>query len=208
MSSIVRQYEYRDPHSWSASYVADRIIQMARSSPGPVLDLGCGNGALVNRLLDEGFDAYGVDSSTTGIAQGSSLRPGRFWQMNIEDDELPRELRAIPFKTVISTEVIEHLYNPRALITLAGNILQASGGGVLIVSTPYHGYLKNLLIALLGRYDQHHTVLWDGGHIKFFSRKTLESMLTEHGFIMEQFCGIGRVPLLWKSMVVLARTAS
>jgi hypothetical protein len=76
------------------------------------------------------------------------------------------------------------------------------------VSTPYHGYLKNLLIALLGRYDQHHTVLWDGGHIKFFSRKTLESMLTEHGFIMEQFCGIGRVPLLWKSMVVLARTAS
>jgi 2-polyprenyl-3-methyl-5-hydroxy-6-metoxy-1,4-benzoquinol methylase len=205
MSSAARQYEYRDPHSWSSDYVADCIIQMASGSPGPVLDLGCGNGALVNRLLAEGFDAYGVDNSISGVAQASNIAPGRFWRMNIEHDELPRELREIPFRTVISTEVIEHLYNPRALIALAKKLLRASGGGVLILSTPYHGYLKNLLIALLGRYDQHHTALWDGGHIKFFSRRTLETMITEQGFAVEQFRGIGRAPLLWKSMAVLAQ---
>jgi len=205
VNSVARQYEYRDAHSWSADYVADCIIRMARVSPGPILDLGCGNGALVKRLLAEGFDAYGVDNSVTGIAQASNLAPGRFWKMNIEHDDLPAELRDIPFKTVISTEVIEHLYDPRALITLARNILRASGGGVLILSTPYHGYLKNVVIALLGKYDQHHTALWDGGHIKFFSRRTLETLITEKGFTVERFRGIGRAPLLWKSMAVLAR---
>lgn len=205
MRDDAREFEYRDSHSWDASYVADCIIRMARQSQGPVLDLGCGSGALVNRLIDEGFDAYGVDSSISGVTHASSLRPGRIWRMNIERDELPRDLRAIPFKTVISTEVIEHLYNPRALIALSAGILRASGGGALILSTPYHGYLKNLLIALLGRYDQHHTALWDGGHIKFFSRRTLGAMFTEQGFTIEQFQGIGRAPLLWKSMAILAR---
>ena len=73
------------------------------------------------------------------------------------------------------------------------------------MSTPYHGYLKNLALAMTGKLDGHFSVLWDGGHIKFFSRATLERMLTDQGFEVLAFAGAGRLPLLWKSMLVNAR---
>jgi len=59
--------------------------------------------------------------------------------------------------------VIEHLFLPRALLRFAAKVLKPSGS--LILSTPYHGYLKNLALALTGKLDKHFTVLWDGGHI-------------------------------------------
>ena len=175
---------------------------------GPVLDLGCGNGWIARCLLDAGIDVYGVDASISGVEIANGLVPGRFFQLDVQSGQLPVELDSISFKTVISTEVIEHLYDPRGFFDFANRILTRGGqsGGKMVVSTPYHGYLKNLVLALVGKTDSHFTVLWDGGHIKFFSRSTLESMLVERGFIVERFEGAGRIPYLWKSMLVAART--
>jgi len=78
-------------------------------------------------------------------------------------------------------------------------------GGLLVISTPYHGFLKNLVLSIFNAWDAHLTALWCGGHIKFWSRKTLTTLLTENGFHVSQFHGVGRVPYLWKSMVVVAR---
>jgi 2-polyprenyl-6-hydroxyphenyl methylase/3-demethylubiquinone-9 3-methyltransferase len=116
-------------------------------------------------------------------------------------------LDAIPgfgsFDVVTSAEVVEHLYLPRHL---ARNSYQAlRPGGVAIFTTPYHGYWKNVVMALTGKLDAHFTVLWDGGHIKFWSRRTLTRLLEEAGFRVERFVGVGRVPLLWKSMILVAR---
>jgi hypothetical protein len=80
-----------------------------------------------------------------------------------------------------------------------------NGGGELIISCPYHGYLKNLVMALAGKFDNHFTVLWDGGHIKFWSKKTLTQLLEEFGFEVIDFKGAGRFPYLWKSMFIKAR---
>ena len=77
--------------------------------------------------------------------------------------------------------------------------------GTLIITTPYHGYFKNLALAAAGKLDGHFTVLWDGGHIKFFSRRTLTALLELEGFEVTAFCGAGRWPYLWKSMVLAAR---
>ena len=48
--------------------------------------------------------------------------------------ELPPELRKIPFRTVISMEVIEHLYSPRTFAAFIRSILEANGGGRFTVS--------------------------------------------------------------------------
>jgi 2-polyprenyl-6-hydroxyphenyl methylase/3-demethylubiquinone-9 3-methyltransferase len=107
------------------------------------------------------------------------------------------------FDVVVSTEVIEHVYAPRNLAKNAWHLLRP--GGLLIMTTPYHGYLKNLVLALMGHFDAHFTALWDGGHIKFWSRRTLSILLSETGFTNIKFYGAGRCPLLWKSMVITAR---
>ena len=78
-------------------------------------------------------------------------------------------------------------------------------GGVAVLSTPYHGYWKNLALAVTGKMDAHFTALWDYGHIKFWSIKTLTELLSEAGFEVVRFHRVGRVPLLAKSMIAVAR---
>jgi hypothetical protein len=78
-------------------------------------------------------------------------------------------------------------------------------GGYLVISTPYHGYLKNIALSIFNKWDKHHTVLWHGGHIKFWSRKTLTQLLQDNGFEVVGFVGAGRFPYLWKSMILVAR---
>ena len=75
-------------------------------------------------------------------------------------------------------------------------------GGRFVCSTPYHGYLKNLSIALAGKWDTHADPLWDGGHIKLWSRPTLSRIMTEAGLVNLRFRGAGRWPSMWKSMVM------
>jgi 2-polyprenyl-3-methyl-5-hydroxy-6-metoxy-1,4-benzoquinol methylase len=98
--------------------------------------------------------------------------------------------------------VVEHLYAPREWAR--GCFAALKPGGHLICTTPYHGYFKNLVLSLLGRWDSHANPLWDGGHIKLWSRRTLSALLTEAGFTNLEFRGAGRVPGLWMTMVVKA----
>lgn len=200
-----QDYGWQDAAGTKAhNYLFPVIRKVLGQVDGPILDIGCGNGWVARALLAEGYDVWGVDAAETGIAQANQHSPGRFFVINVQSGELPAELAGKKFKTIISTEVIEHLYDPRNFFAFANKILLQAGGGRLIVSTPYHGYLKNLALAITGKMDDHHTVLWDGGHIKFFSRKTLDQMLKEKGFHMTDFAGAGRLPWLWKSMVVSA----
>ena len=110
-----------------------------------------------------------------------------------------------PFDIVVSTEVVEHIYSPHRFVQFAHEVLVPCG--YFIISTPYHGYLKNLVLSLLNKWDAHHTALWNGGHIKFWSRKTLFVLLEDEGFDVLEFHGVGRVPYLWKSMILVARKA-
>lgn len=187
------------------SYLFSPLKAMLGRPRGSILDLGCGNGAIAHALTKEGYDVYGVDASVSGITIANGVMPGRFFVLDIASGKLPIELASKRFDVVISTEVIEHLYDPRGFVSFARSVLVNAVGGELILSTPYHGYLKNLVLAVAGKLDNHYCALWDGGHIKFFSRKTLEQLVQEQGFEVTDFTGAGRLPFLWKSMLVKAR---
>ncbi len=167
-----------------------------------ILDIGCGNGWIASELIQRGYNVYGTDASPTGIQYARQRYPDRFFLQDLTTDDLPDGLKHFHFDTIISTEVIEHLYNPLQFLAFCRRILTQNGHGELILSTPYHGYLKNLLLALSGKLDDHFVVLWEGGHIKFWSRRTLSAALEQEGFSVTQFLGCGRIPYVWKSMVI------
>ena len=167
-----------------------------------ILDLGCGNGFIVNFLVEQGYNAYGTDASEKGIAIAKQSNPGRFYLQDLTAGELPRELQPLKFDTVMATEVIEHLYDPESFVNFCKKALREKGE--IIITTPYHGYLKNLSLALFNKWDQHHGPSWHGGHIKFWSKATLSSLLANAGFTITNFKGCGRFPYFWKSMVIKA----
>lgn len=185
------------------AYVLSPLLRILNGKKNRViLDLGCGNGWLVNHLIESGFDAYGTDASASGIKIAQKKNKDRFFLQDLSVDELPAALQQKKFNTIISTEVIEHLYQPKEYIDFCKEILKKNDGGELILTTPYHGYLKNVVLSVTGKMDKHFTVLWDGGHIKFWSRKTLTGLLADKGFTNINFTGCGRLPFLWKSMMI------
>ena len=107
----------------------------------------------------------------------------RFIQGSIYD--LPYSELGDNFDIVISIEVIEHLFYPKELVRSAKKCLKPNGR--LILTTPYHGYLKNLVMAATGKMDNHFTALWDGGHIKFFSVPTMTALLKSENYTNIKF---------------------
>jgi 2-polyprenyl-6-hydroxyphenyl methylase/3-demethylubiquinone-9 3-methyltransferase len=194
----------RIPHT--QAYLIGPLLRLLREGREPgcrILDLGCGNGALCGHLSCLGFEVVGVDPSASGIAAARRCFPTIPFQQTAATPDDLRALALRPFDVVISTEVVEHCYAPRQWAAAAFTSLKP--GGLFVCSTPYHGYLKNLTLALSGRLDAHFTALWDGGHIKFFSRRTLTLLLNEAGFVDLRFLGVGRWPWLWKSMLMAGR---
>jgi 2-polyprenyl-3-methyl-5-hydroxy-6-metoxy-1,4-benzoquinol methylase len=200
------EYEYRHSEpSCSHAVVEPALRKLLALQPNGtnICDLGCGNGALLGSMIDRGWNLTGIDSSISGIGFAAATWPQVRWHVGDVTGELPAAVFGNEFDVVISTEVIEHLYFPRRLAANAFRILRP--GGRFILSTPYHGYLKNIALAATCTLDRHFTALWDHGHIKFFSRRTLYTLLHDAGFVDLRFAGVGRVPFLWKSMVVGAR---
>jgi 2-polyprenyl-3-methyl-5-hydroxy-6-metoxy-1,4-benzoquinol methylase len=200
---VTSRYHYASaepPHT--AVYLTPTIMAWCRRiGARRVLDLGCGNGALCGELSSAGFEVTGCDPSEEGIALARRAHPHiRFHVLGAYDE--PADL-GTGFDVVVSTEVIEHLFLPRLLPRFASRVLRPHGH--LVLSTPYHGYLKNLLLSLSGKWDRHFSPLWDGGHIKFWSRTTLTELLTDEGFSVAGFAGAGRLPYLWKSMILVCR---
>jgi 2-polyprenyl-6-hydroxyphenyl methylase/3-demethylubiquinone-9 3-methyltransferase len=196
-------YEYTEARpDGSHDYLMPVIWPMLQALPpgSSVLDMGCGNGSFLARLPVMGWRLIGTDLSPSGIEIARRTHPEIEFFMADAQTDLTQQVG--PMDAVISTEVIEHLYDPQSFLRNAYTLLKPEG--ILILTTPYHGYLKNLMLALTGEMDRHFTVLWDHGHIKFWSRKTLTEALTKTGFRVETFVGAGRIPFLWKSMVMKA----
>jgi 2-polyprenyl-6-hydroxyphenyl methylase/3-demethylubiquinone-9 3-methyltransferase len=189
----------------SHSYLVPAVREATRSvvADARVVDLGCGNGDLLAAVAQPKWQAHGVDLSTTGILDGRRRYPNIEFHQRPFDDALVVDLGPSSFDLAVSTEVVEHLYAPRELCRIAFNLLKP--GGLFVVSTPYHGYFKNCALALTGKLDKHFTALKDCGHIKFWSQTTLSALLREAGFDHIHFIGAGRIPYLWKSMVLSAK---
>jgi len=190
--------EYRGaftPHT--SAYLWPVVTRLVGPTPVRVVDVGCGTGAFTAHLASLGHDVVGIDSSPSGIEIAREAHPHlRFVQTSAE---AAPELA--PFDVATCLEVVEHCFLPRDFARGVRGLLKP--GGRAIFTTPYHGYIKNLLIVAFGRFDAHVGALWDYGHIKFWSIRTLRTLLVESGFEPPQMIRVGRIPLLAKSLVAV-----
>ena len=166
-----------------------------------VLDAGCGHGEFSYYLDSLGFEVSGIDVSSVAVERARALLPAsKFYAASLED-KLPFAESA--FSGVWFTEVIEHLFDVYKALSELNRILEMNG--LLVLTTPYHGMVKNVVLAMHG-YEKHYDPYLS--HIRFFTKKSLEICLNDAGFQVLDWKGIGRFWPLWMGQLVVAEKVS
>jgi len=164
-----------------------------------VLDAGCGTGYFGGKLREKGFTVVGMDISFKAIKRASELYPKVHFIINSLDDIFP--FKDEEFDIIFSNETIEHVYGTYKMFSEMNRVLKR--GGHLILTTPYHGRVKNLLIALF-RFDKHFNNI-EGGHIRFFTDNFLIKVFNNFGFNVIEARHIGRIRPIAKSVYIVGR---
>jgi 2-polyprenyl-3-methyl-5-hydroxy-6-metoxy-1,4-benzoquinol methylase len=200
-----RAYGYRNAEpSHSQVYLNPKLMRIIDSrtwpSPAKALDYGCGNGWLADRLADRGFAATGVDISSSGIDVARRYFPRVDFTSDTSADSLSQRG---PFDLVTCIEVIAHCFTP--IDELARIRASMKSSGILILSTPYHGYFKFLALAASGRMEQHLDTSWSGAYVHHYTPRSISKVLDGAGLEVLAIERAGRIPTLAKSMIVTCR---
>jgi ubiquinone/menaquinone biosynthesis C-methylase UbiE len=145
---------------------------------GSALDLGCGDGRLTPELRARRI--VGADVSDVALERARR----RLQKIDIDLVALTPD-RALPFadnefELVLSAETIEHVVDVQMLLSEVRRVLQP--GGRLAITTPAHGRGTGLSLLLRG-FERTFDPL--SPHVRFFSARSLATLLDEMGFEVE-----------------------
>jgi 2-polyprenyl-3-methyl-5-hydroxy-6-metoxy-1,4-benzoquinol methylase len=183
-----------------ADFALRRDFLLAHVSAGAsVLDVGCGEGAFASELARAGLSVVGVDIAEEPLRRARAREPGL--ELRLIDGDGPWELPDAAFDVVWAGEVIEHVADTAAWLSEVRRVLRS--GGSLLLSTPSHGALTRLRLALSARaWDEHFDPL--GDHLRFYTRSALSRLIREFGFEQVQIRSAGGPPGARRLLLVRA----
>lgn len=154
-----------------------------------VLDVGCGTGSMSKLLVDSrGAKLIGIEPdlqrAEKARERGLEVRHGIF------DAEMAAQLGI--FDVVIFADVLEHLPDPFAVLSLTRQVL--SRDGMVIVSVPNVAHWSVRYELLFGRFEYESCGIMDATHLRWFTEHTIKGLLESAGFridAVQQTAGVG-----------------
>jgi 2-polyprenyl-3-methyl-5-hydroxy-6-metoxy-1,4-benzoquinol methylase len=156
-----------------------------------VLELGCATG-YTTRLL-----ARHLDCTVTGveyIAEAAERARPYCRQLVIGDVEAEEVLDQLPgpYDVILAGDVLEHLRYPDRLLRRLRPTLRPGGCWVISVPNIAHWSVRKEL--LMGRFNFIDRGIMDATHLRWFTRRTLASLLQESGYQVQVLSGIYTLP--------------
>jgi 2-polyprenyl-3-methyl-5-hydroxy-6-metoxy-1,4-benzoquinol methylase len=170
------------------------------SPPPRVLDVGCGEGQLTAELVSSGMTVVGVDVAAEPLRRARASHPGLDLRIVPADGRWP--LQDASFDVAWAGDTIEHVIDTASWLSEVRRVLRP--GGTLLLSTPDHGRLAMLGLALSRRaFDAHFDPRAD--HLRFYSSRTLARLLADFGFHDIEVRGAGGLPGARRLLLAAAR---
>ena len=175
---------YEQEAHWNQNYLDDHfyrakvhLIQgMTPYGVKTVLDVGCGNGTIINNAFDSNYWVVGCDRSRT------SLRYARGRTVQSSADSLPFADRS--FDLVMSHQMLEHL--PDGVFQRTVKELTRVSARYLMVSVPHKERLAQQLACCASCWEKYHI----GGHLRGFNDVSdLHRLFPTFSLRMYAFCG-------------------
>jgi ubiquinone/menaquinone biosynthesis C-methylase UbiE len=152
-----------------------------------ILEVGCGDASFTRSLGTYSSRVTAIDLSASQIERNARAHPEiKFLQHDVAQ---PLPFADAAFDVIWCSEVLEHLFDPGFALREMQRVL--APGGQLLVTVPYHGVIKDVLIALF-KWDEHFAP--GNPHIRFFTRRSLSKLAASSGLveIKTTTCGMNK----------------
>ncbi|MFH0987849.1 MAG: class I SAM-dependent methyltransferase [Parcubacteria group bacterium] len=177
----------------------DDLVMSLAANGKNFLDVGCGSGELIFKISNRFERLWGVDVAAVRIEQAREkaklLPQAQKYSFLLCQPGAPLPLPNNFFDCVTCMATLEHVFDPYQLVAEMRRVLRP--GGMLIIQVPNIAYVRYRLCLLLGRLPATSaasdwcTYGWDGGHLHYFTQKTLRLLLSQSGFADFKFTGSG-----------------
>jgi SAM-dependent methyltransferase len=151
------------------TFVHPDILAVAKDLRGPILDFGCGRGALMLPLLEQGLEVRGLELESRRWPQAIPAELERL--ITLYDGSFPVSFEDSQFRSVVCSEVLEHMPDYQSAVAEIARITSETA----LFTVP------NASAIPLG--FRHGAVPWhllESTHVNFFSQKSLEKVLAPH----------------------------
>lgn len=145
-----------------------------------VLDLGVGSGALGHYLSSQKISL--VDGITLNPEEASLAAKSYrdVFVADLDTAQLSAFFRDRQYDCIVCADVFEHLKQPDKLLAQLPHFLKP--GGRLISSVPNAAYTGLVTELMLGEFRYREEGLLDQTHLRFFTLKSLQRWLVQHGW--------------------------
>lgn len=148
-----------------------------------VLELGCSVGTQSKVLRDElGCDVTGVELNPLAAKQAEAYCT-KVVVGNLDQVDFEAQFPSQRFDVVLCADVLEHIYNPTALLRRIKTVIGPNG--YVVASIPNVVHIALIFEMLHGKFDYRDKGLLDDSHIRFFTRSSLIRTFTDAGFVLD-----------------------
>ncbi len=180
------------------SNVRRDALPMLEFKNGRVLEIGCGTGATLNFLKENGKISWagGVEISPLA-AEKAKETLDQVWHGNVENLPLETEIQSESLDAILCMDVLEHLVDPWGMVARLHRLLKP--GGILVVNLPNIRHYKIPLALLFkGKWKYEESGILDRTHLRFFVKETMIELMECSGLKVNY---IQRMPELkpWKN---------
>lgn len=140
-----------------------------------ILDVGCGSGFSIEKILSDNFNVYGIDTTDEVVAYARKMRPKYNFQVGYAE-KLPFENSF--FDAIFYLDVIEHLKDPLLSLKEAYRVLKPGGVIIILVVKERHPVFKTIWWI----WKKMKGKVWENAHLWIFDEKILSDLIINSGF--------------------------
>ncbi len=190
---MLPEYKWLSPKLKRNKAIIEPMIEMLTKEGKNlrILDAGCGDGSVSEKLIKLGFEVWGIDKNKEALKEAEK-RGVKVFEGDLEknlsfQDEF--------FDAVWCSNVIEHIFHTENFLKECQRVLKEKG--VLIITANNINSLTNRIRILFGLYPKwvapSENFPWEkwphprfADHVRVFSKSTLNEVLKRAGFKVEK----------------------
>ena len=169
-------------HRWAGmrTIVREDLLPLIDKTAKSILEIGCGQGSLGELVKARQKCRYvGIEIDRDAVA----IARKRLDDVYCGDINDIAEILHEQFESIVCSEIIEHVTDPWSLLSRLREACKP--GGQMVISIPNIANAAIIKDLLSGRFDYTYVGLLCVGHLRFFTRRSIEELMAIAGWQVE-----------------------